>query len=87
MYLNLLDLEVSEDTIDEEKLEKLCTIVDNSEELPMEFKQGFFQRKLEILEDYGSNVHSIIKAYETYQQTYRIRPGVFLGKKRTYESR
>ena len=78
---------MSEDTIDEEELEKLCNIVENCEELPMDFKQGFFQRKLEVLEDFGSNVHSIVKGYETYQQTYRIRPGVFLGKKRTYDSR
>lgn len=86
LYLNLLDLEISEDTVDEKKLETLCSLVENCEELSMEFKQGFFQRKLEILEDFGSSVHNIVKAYETYQQTYKIKPGVFLGKKRTLDN-
>ena len=82
-----MDLEISEDTIDEKKLETLCSLVESCEELSMEFKQGFFQRKLEVLEDFGSSVHNIVKAYETYQQTYKIKPGVFLGKKRTFDSR
>ena len=87
LYLSLLDLEICEETIDEVKLEQLCHLVETCNELPTEFKQGFFQRKLEILEDFGSSAQSIVKAYEAYQKIYKIKPGVFLGKKRTYDSR
>ena len=87
LYLYLLDLEISEDIINEEEIEKLCTVVENCEELSMEFKQGFLQRQLEILEDFGTSVHKVVKAYEAYQHKYKIKPGVFLGKRRTCDTR
>lgn len=82
-----MDYEVNEDNLNEEKLEELCSIVEGSQDLPIDFKQGFFQRKLEILEDFGSDVHKIMEAFDTYQKTYKVKPGIFAGKRRANDSR
>lgn len=83
----MLDLELNEGILNEENLEELCQTVDACETLQADFKQGFFQRKLEILEDFGSNVHKIVKEYETYQKKFKVKPGVFLGKRHIIDNR
>ncbi|XP_065061641.1 pre-mRNA-processing factor 39-like [Rhopilema esculentum] len=83
LYLNLLDLETDNNEIAEDRLQELCDLVEGRSELSMEFKQGFLQRRLEILEDFGTSIDSIVKAYDTYQKQFKIKPGAIVPKKRT----
>eukprot|EP00794_Sanderia_malayensis_P020193 gene20193-22169_t len=83
LYLYLLDLELSYKELNEERLEQLCQLVHDCEELSADFKQGFFQRKLEILEDFGTDVGSVVESYETYQKQYNVKAIAVASKKRT----
>lgn len=88
LYLQLLDLELhNNEPVDEEKVEEVFNFVKDSEDLSSDIKQGFSQRRLEFLEDYSISVDKIMKAYESHQKLFKVKPAVAVaGKKRGSES-
>ena len=62
-------------------------MVENCDDLSSEFKQGFLLRKLEILEDLGTDIKIITNAYDSYQKRYKVKPGAAAAKKRPNQNR
>ena len=83
IYLQLLDIEVSMEEIEESKVEELFELVQDSEDLSQEFKQGFSQRRLEIMEDFGKDIKKIMKIFETHQKQFKIKAQTVAAKKRS----
>ena len=72
--------------IDEDRLEAVFDLVKNSN-LPTEVKQGFSQRRLEVLEDFGSSINKIMKAHEAHAKLYKVKTANAApsGKKRSQD--
>lgn len=87
LYLHLLDLEADNEKVNVESLDQLCNLVENCDDLSSEFKQGFLLRKLEILEDLGTDIKIIANAYDCYQKRYKVKPGAVAAKKRPGQNR
>lgn len=58
--------------VDEERVEAVFDLVKTSN-LPTEVKQGFSQRRLEVLEDFGSSISKIMKAHEAHAKLYKVK--------------
>lgn len=86
LYLQLLDLELGALPIDEDRVEAVFDLVKNSN-LPTEVKQGFSQRRLEVLEDFSSSIAKIMKAHEAHAKLYKVKTVTPTpsGKKRTQD--
>ncbi|XP_059815500.1 pre-mRNA-processing factor 39 isoform X1 [Hypanus sabinus] len=68
LYLNLLELEYNSDLkLNEENILNAFDIAVNSA-LPIETRIAFSQRKVEFLEDFGSDVKRLMVAYDDHQQ-------------------
>ncbi|XP_077056177.1 pre-mRNA-processing factor 39 isoform X2 [Siphateles boraxobius] len=68
LYLNLLELEYSGD-VQQNELEIIaCFDRALSSSMPLESRVTFSQRKVEFLEDFGSDINVLVAAYEQHQQ-------------------
>ncbi|KAJ8290503.1 hypothetical protein GJAV_G00013720 [Gymnothorax javanicus] len=68
LYLNLLELEYSGDVRQSEEQILSCFDRALSSPLPLESRLTFSQRKVEFLEDFGSNVNTLLSSYEEHQK-------------------
>ncbi|XP_043931326.1 pre-mRNA-processing factor 39-like [Protopterus annectens] len=68
LYLNLLELEFSGDVKQNEGNTLNCIDRVLNSTLSKEIKFIFSQRRLEFLEDFGSNIHSLLNAYDEHQK-------------------
>lgn len=72
MYLQLIDLTLQKDGIDEaEVLSHINTFLEK-ESADVDQKVLFAQRKLEFLEDFGSDIQCVQKAYDEYQKYIKL---------------
>ncbi|KAK0138340.1 Pre-mRNA-processing factor 39 [Merluccius polli] len=67
LYLNLLELEYSGDVQENEKDILACFDKALNSSLPPESRLLFSQRKVEFLEDFGSDINVLVAAYEEQQ--------------------
>ncbi|XP_051908384.1 pre-mRNA-processing factor 39 isoform X2 [Hippocampus zosterae] len=67
LYLNLLELEFSGDVTQNQP--EILACFDRALKSPMEMESRllFAQRKVEFLEDFGSDIHALVAAYEEHQ--------------------
>ncbi|XP_018331936.1 pre-mRNA-processing factor 39 isoform X2 [Agrilus planipennis] len=68
LYLQLIDIHLQKDDIDEAEVLSLVDSFLTKEGGDLEQKVMFAQRKLEFLEDFGSDIQAVQKAYEEYQK-------------------
>ncbi|XP_036406450.1 pre-mRNA-processing factor 39-like [Megalops cyprinoides] len=68
LYLNLLELEYSGDVRQNEEQILSCFDRALSSPLPLEARLAFSQRKVEFLEDFGSDINMLVSAYEEHQK-------------------
>ncbi|KAJ3606207.1 hypothetical protein NHX12_025727 [Muraenolepis orangiensis] len=71
LYLNLLELEYSGDVQDNEKDILACFHRALNSSLPPESRLLFSQRKVEFLEDFGSDINVLVAAYDEQQKLKR----------------
>ncbi|KAM3603490.1 uncharacterized protein V6R79_023407 [Siganus canaliculatus] len=68
LYLNLLELEISGDVTQNEAEILACFNRALSSPMPLESRLLFCQRKVEYLEDFGSDINILVAAYEELQK-------------------
>ncbi|XP_069014620.1 pre-mRNA-processing factor 39 isoform X2 [Embiotoca jacksoni] len=68
LYLNLLELEYSGDVIQNEAEILACFDRALKSPMPLEARLLFSQRKVEFLEDFGSDINVLVAAYEEQQK-------------------
>ncbi|XP_063079007.1 pre-mRNA-processing factor 39 [Engraulis encrasicolus] len=71
LYLNLLELEYSGDVQQNEADIVACFDRALRSSMPLEARLTFAQRKVEFLEDFGSDVNVLVAAYEEHQKLLR----------------
>uniref|UniRef100_A0A8C3A3W1 Pre-mRNA-processing factor 39 n=1 Tax=Cyclopterus lumpus TaxID=8103 RepID=A0A8C3A3W1_CYCLU len=67
LFLNLLELEYSGDVIQNEAEILACFDRALKSQMPLESRLLFCQRKVEFLEDFGSDINVLVAAYEEHQ--------------------
>lgn len=72
LYLQLIDLTLQKDGIDEESVVKFIDTFIGNDSIEVDQKALFAQRKLEFLEDFGSDIQSVQKAYDEYQKFFKL---------------
>lgn len=75
LYLQLLDLEFQTDFQNEASVLALFERVLNNKNISYDTKVLFSQRKLEYLEDFGSDVTMLLTAYEEHQKLLKQHGG------------
>ncbi|XP_038583103.1 pre-mRNA-processing factor 39 isoform X2 [Micropterus salmoides] len=68
LYLNLLELEYSGDVTQNEAEILACFDRALNSPMPLETRLLFSQRKVEFLEDFGSDINVLVTAYEEHQK-------------------
>ncbi|KAJ8288795.1 hypothetical protein COCON_G00014540 [Conger conger] len=68
LYLNLLELEYSGDVKQNEEQILSCFDRALSSPLPLESRLTFSQRKVEFLEDFGSDINMLVTSYDEHQK-------------------
>ncbi|XP_046692650.1 pre-mRNA-processing factor 39 [Silurus meridionalis] len=68
LYLNLLELEYSGDVQQNEAEILACFDRALASTMPLESRVTFSQRKVEFLEDFGSNINVLVATYEQHQK-------------------
>ncbi|XP_042359219.1 pre-mRNA-processing factor 39 isoform X2 [Plectropomus leopardus] len=68
LYLNLLELEYSGDVMQNEAEILACFDRALQSQMPVESRLLFSQRKVEFLEDFGSDINVLVAAYEEHQK-------------------
>lgn len=68
LYLNLLELEYNRDVTQNEAEILACFDRALNSPLPLESRLLFAQRKVEFLEDFGSDINALVHAYEEQQK-------------------
>ncbi|XP_076874044.1 pre-mRNA-processing factor 39 [Brachyhypopomus gauderio] len=68
LYLNLLELEYSGDVQQNEAEILACFDRALNSPMPLESRVTFSQRKVEFLEDFGSDINVLVTAYEQHQK-------------------
>ncbi|XP_031721809.1 pre-mRNA-processing factor 39 isoform X1 [Anarrhichthys ocellatus] len=68
LFLNLLELEYSGDVLQNEAEILACFDRALKSQMPLESRLVFCQRKVEFLEDFGSDINVLVAAYEEYQK-------------------
>ncbi|XP_041814326.1 pre-mRNA-processing factor 39 isoform X2 [Chelmon rostratus] len=68
LYLNLLELEYSGDVMQNEAEILACFDRALQSPMPLESRLLFCQRKVEFLEDFGSDINVLVAAYEEHQK-------------------
>ncbi|KAM9355390.1 pre-mRNA-processing factor 39 isoform 2-T2 [Pholidichthys leucotaenia] len=71
LYLNLLELEYSGDVSQNEAEILACFDRALKSPMPLESRLLFSQRKVEFLEDFGSDINALVAAYEEQQQLHK----------------
>eukprot|EP00117_Sycon_ciliatum_P029205 scpid36569/ scgid2453/ Pre-mRNA-processing factor 39; PRP39 homolog len=83
LFQQLLSLELAQgDNVDEARVEVVFTAAQNSTLLSQNAKQGFAQRRLQFLEEFGTSPTVLMDAYESYQKLYKKSGGG--SRKRTH---
>ncbi|XP_006811650.1 pre-mRNA-processing factor 39-like, partial [Saccoglossus kowalevskii] len=75
LYLQLLDLEFQSNFQNEEAVLALFERILNNKNVSIDSKVLFSQRKLEYLEDFGSDVTKLLAAYEDHQKLIKQHGG------------
>lgn len=68
LYLQLIDLTLQKENVTEKEIIDIIDMFLEKENTEPEQKVLFSQRKLEYLEDFGSDIHSVQTAHEQYQK-------------------
>ncbi|TRY57930.1 hypothetical protein DNTS_009818 [Danionella cerebrum] len=68
LYLNLLELEYSSEL--EQNQTEILSCFDRAiaSSMPLESRLTFSQRKIDFLEDFGSDIHMLVSAYDQHQR-------------------
>ncbi|KAK3741774.1 hypothetical protein QZH41_011386, partial [Actinostola sp. cb2023] len=89
LYLQLLDLELSLTSVNEDRVEEVFEVVKSSD-LSEDAKLSFSQRRLDFLEDFSTNINKIMKANEAHNKLYKPKSscsnGTTASRKRPSES-
>ncbi|XP_048840839.1 pre-mRNA-processing factor 39-like isoform X2 [Brienomyrus brachyistius] len=72
LYLNLLELEYSGDVQENEDQIVACFDRALRSPLPLESRLTFSQRKMEFLEDFGSDINMLMSSYEEHQKLLKM---------------
>lgn len=72
LYLQLIDLYLQRENVNEKEILDIIDQFLEKETHETEQKVVFAQRKLEFLEDFGSDIQTVQKAYEDYQKYCKI---------------
>ena len=72
LYMQLFDIEVHSNPLNIENVVKLLDKAINIEEMPIRQKLLFSQRKIEFLEDFGSNVEQLQKTKEDHEKLTEV---------------
>lgn len=72
LYLQLIDLTLQKENINEKDVIDYIDQFLSKDSAEIEQKVLFAQRKLEFLEDFGSDIKSVQKAYEDYQKYCKL---------------
>ena len=67
LYLQIIDLSMHKEVLVEDEVVSYINKFMANSDVDVEQKALFAQRKLEFLEDFGADIHSVRKAYEEYQ--------------------
>ncbi|XP_078516898.1 uncharacterized protein LOC144781776 [Lissotriton helveticus] len=73
LYLNLLEMEFSADVNHNERNTISCIERVLCSSLPADTKVVFSQRRMEFLEDFGSNIKSLLTAYDEHQKLLKLQ--------------
>lgn len=73
LYLNLLEMEFSADVNHNERNTINCIERVLCSSLPADTKVVFSQRRMEFLEDFGSNIKSLLTAYDEHQKLIKLQ--------------
>lgn len=68
LYLQLIDLTLQKDDVTESQIIEIMDSFLEKEATDVDQKTLFAQRKLEYLEDFGSDIQTVQQAHETYQK-------------------
>ncbi|XP_017784067.1 PREDICTED: pre-mRNA-processing factor 39 [Nicrophorus vespilloides] len=68
LYLQLIDVTIHKEGLCEEEILKIIDSFLTKDSTDVDQKVMFAQRKFEFLEDFGSNIECVQKAYEEYQK-------------------
>lgn len=72
LYLQLIDLTLQKEGVSEKEVLDYIDQFLNKESAEVDQKVLFAQRKLEFLEDFGSDIQSVQKAYDDYQKYCKL---------------
>ena len=72
LYMQLFDIEVHSNPLNIENVVKLLDKAINIEEMPVRQKLLFSQRKIEFLEDFGSNVEQLQKTKDDHEKLTEV---------------
>lgn len=72
LYLQLIDLTLQKESDYEEEVIGHIDAFLEKEAADVDQKVLFAQRKLEFLEDFGSDIHCVQKAYDDYQKYIKL---------------
>ncbi|XP_044744109.1 pre-mRNA-processing factor 39 isoform X2 [Coccinella septempunctata] len=81
LYLQYIDLTMQKDDVTEKEIVEIFDSFLEKESVDADQKVLFAQRKLEYLEDFGSDIQSIQKAFEDYQKHLKQCKDVSLKRK------
>lgn len=72
LYLQLIDLTLQKDDVTEKEIIEIIDSFLEKESTEIDQKTLFAQRKLEYLEDFGSDIQSVQLAYDNYQKLLKM---------------
>lgn len=81
LYLQYIDLALQKDDVTEKDIVEIFDSFLEKENVDIDQKVLFAQRKLEYLEDFGSDIQSIQKAFEEYQKHLKLSKDTSLKRK------
>ncbi|CAG9859481.1 unnamed protein product [Phyllotreta striolata] len=84
LYLQLIDLTLQKENVTEKEVMEVIDMFLEKDNVELDQKMLFAQRKLEYLEDFGSDIQSVQSAYEQYQKLLKLNKDG--GKKKDVKS-
>lgn len=72
LYLQLIDLTLQKENVSESEIVEIIDSFLEKESTEVDQKTLFAQRKLEYLEDFGSDIQSVQVAYDNYQKLLKL---------------
>lgn len=72
LYLQIIDITLQKEGVEEKEVIDLIDQFLSKENAEIDQKVLFAQRKLEFLEDFGSDIKCVQKAYDEYQKYFKL---------------